>query len=153
MSIEHSQNMVCFLQCFITFFFRKVWSWSIMTGSENFGGPVLKDLNLLGPLVHYWVATTIDCVEPIFGFLGSFCFEKHRSASWSRIEMFSELSGHSDIAISGRKTLQRFFLNLFSILRCFTQQCFIAGSPKSGQTTTVCFSMEVVFCLKVVLKS
>ena len=59
--------------------------------------------------------TTTDCFEPIFGFLVKFCFEKHRSASWSRIKMFSELSGHRDIAISGRKTLQRFFLNLFSI--------------------------------------
>ena len=44
---------------------------------------------------HYWVATTTDCFEPIFGFLGSFCFEKHRSASWSRIGMFSELWGRS----------------------------------------------------------
>ena len=39
--------------------------------------------------------TTTDCFEPIFGFLGQFCFEKHRSASWSRIGMFSELSGRS----------------------------------------------------------
>ena len=46
---------------------------------------------------HYWVATTTDCFEPIFGFLGQFCFEKHRSASWSRIRMFSELSGRSDM--------------------------------------------------------
>ena len=44
---------------------------------------------------HYWVATTTDCFEPIFGFIGQFCFEKHRSASWSRIGMFSELSGRS----------------------------------------------------------
>ena len=47
---------------------------------------------------HYWVATTTDCFEPIFGFLGQFCFEKHRSASWSRIGMFSELSGRSVIS-------------------------------------------------------
>ena len=48
---------------------------------------------------HYWVATTTDCFEPIFGFLGQFCFEKHRSASWSRIGMFSELSGRSENTI------------------------------------------------------
>ena len=42
---------------------------------------------------------TTDCFEPIFGFLGQFCFEKHRSASWSRIGMFSELSGCSVIVI------------------------------------------------------
>jgi hypothetical protein len=53
MSIEHSQILACFLYHFITFFFWKVRSWSIRTGPENFGGPVLKDLNLLGPLVHY----------------------------------------------------------------------------------------------------
>ena len=52
MSIEHSQNMAYFLQRFITFFFWKVRSWSVRTGPENFGGPVRKDLNLLGPLVH-----------------------------------------------------------------------------------------------------
>ena len=45
---------------------------------------------------HYWVGTTTDCFEPIFGFLMTFCFEKHRSDSWSRIGMFSELSGRSD---------------------------------------------------------
>ena len=53
MSIEHSQILACFLHHFITFFFRKVRSWSVRTSPENFGGPVLKDLNLLGPLVHY----------------------------------------------------------------------------------------------------
>ena len=58
MNIEHSQNMACFLQRFITFFFRKVRSWSVRTGPENFGGPVLKDLNLVGPLVHY----TVHCI-------------------------------------------------------------------------------------------
>ena len=44
---------------------------------------------------HHSVAPVIDCFEPIFGFLRSFWFEKYRSASWSRIGMFSELSGHS----------------------------------------------------------
>ena len=44
---------------------------------------------------HYWVATTTDCFEPIFGLLRQLCFEKHRSASWSRRGMFSELSGRS----------------------------------------------------------
>ena len=47
MSIEHSQNLACFLQCLITFLF--------LEGPENFGGPVksfLKDLILPGPLVH-----------------------------------------------------------------------------------------------------
>ena len=53
MSIEPSQNLACVLQHFIKFFFRKVRSWSVRTGPENFGGPVRKDLNLLGPLVHY----------------------------------------------------------------------------------------------------
>jgi hypothetical protein len=37
--------------------------------------------------------TKTDCFEPNFGFLGQFCFEKCRAASWKRIEMFSELSG------------------------------------------------------------
>jgi hypothetical protein len=40
--------------------------------------------------------TTTDFFEPIFGFLGQFCFEKYSSVSWNRIGMFSELSGHSD---------------------------------------------------------
>ena len=40
MSIEHSQILACFLHHFITFFFRKVRSWSVRTGPENFGGPV-----------------------------------------------------------------------------------------------------------------
>ena len=53
MSIEHSHNMACFLQRFITFFSWKVRSLSVRTSPENFGGPVRKDLNLLGPLVHY----------------------------------------------------------------------------------------------------
>ena len=35
-----SQNLACFLQCFITLFLRKVRSWSVRTGPENFGGPV-----------------------------------------------------------------------------------------------------------------
>ena len=48
---------------------------------------------------HYWVATTTDCFEPIFGFLRQFCFEKHRSATWSRMGMFSELSGRSVMPI------------------------------------------------------
>ena len=52
MSIDHGQNLACFLHYFITFFFQKVRSWSVRTGPENVGGPVLKDLNLLGPLVH-----------------------------------------------------------------------------------------------------
>ena len=54
MSIEHSQNMACCLRHFIIFFFWKVRSWSVRTGPENFDGPVRKDLNLLGPLVHYF---------------------------------------------------------------------------------------------------
>ena len=33
---------------------------------------------------------------PIFGFFVQFCFQKHRSDTWNRIWMFSELSGHSD---------------------------------------------------------
>jgi hypothetical protein len=41
---------------------------------------------------------TTECFEPIFGFLGTFSFEKHRSAPWNMIGMFSELSGHSDIS-------------------------------------------------------
>ena len=53
MSIEQSQNIAYFLQRFIPFFFWKVRSWSVRTGPENFGGPVRKDLNLLGPLEHY----------------------------------------------------------------------------------------------------
>ena len=48
---------------------------------------------------HYWVATTTDCFEPIFGFLRSFWFEKYRSAPWNRIGMFSELSGRSEILL------------------------------------------------------
>ena len=37
------------------FFLPEVRSWSFRTGPDNFGGPVLvrKDLDLLGPLVHY----------------------------------------------------------------------------------------------------
>ena len=52
---------------------------------------------------HYWVATTTDCFEPIFVFLRQFCFEKHRSATWSRMGMFSELSGRSEIVPTTRK--------------------------------------------------
>ena len=37
---------------FVTFFFWKVRYWSVRTGLENFGGLVLKDLTLLGQLVH-----------------------------------------------------------------------------------------------------
>ena len=44
---------------------------------------------------HYWGAPVIDCFEPIFRFLVQFCFQKHRSDTWNRIGMFSELSGHS----------------------------------------------------------
>ena len=50
--------------------------------------------------IHYWVATTTDCFEPIFGFLRSFWFEKYRSAPWNRIGMFSELSGRSVFIIT-----------------------------------------------------
>ena len=35
------------------------------------------------------------CFEPIFEFLRSFWFEKHRSTPWNRFRMFSELSGCS----------------------------------------------------------
>ena len=52
MRIEHIQNMACFLQRFVTFFFWTVRSWSVRTGPENFGGPVRKDLHLLDPLEH-----------------------------------------------------------------------------------------------------
>ena len=45
---------------------------------------------------HYWGAPVIDCFEPIFRFLVQFCFQKHRSDTWNRIGMFSELSGHSE---------------------------------------------------------
>ena len=46
---------------------------------------------------HYWGGSIIDCFEPIFGFLMQFWFKKHRSDTWNRIGMFSELSGHSAI--------------------------------------------------------
>ena len=55
MTIEHSKILTCFSHHFVTFFFWKVWSWSVRTGPENFGCPVQKDLNFLGPLVHYWL--------------------------------------------------------------------------------------------------
>ena len=45
---------------------------------------------------HYWGGSIIDCFEPIFRFLIQFWFKKHRSDTWNRIGMFSELSGHSD---------------------------------------------------------
>ena len=52
--------------------------------------------------------TTTDCFEPIFGFLRSFWFEKYRSASWSRIGMFSELSGRS--GRQSKSTKSTFFI-------------------------------------------
>ena len=45
---------------------------------------------------HYWVASEIDCFEPIFRFLMQFWFKKHSSDTWNRIGMYSELSGHSE---------------------------------------------------------
>ena len=39
--------------------------------------------------------TTIDCFEPIFGFLMQFCFKKHRSDPWNPNWMISALSGRS----------------------------------------------------------
>ena len=55
MRIEHSQILACFLHHFITFFFRKIQSRSVKFW---WSGSVLKDLNLLGPLVHY-----LACLE------------------------------------------------------------------------------------------
>ena len=43
MSMEDSQNM----------FFATFHHILFLKGPEKFGGPVRKDLNLLGPLVHY----------------------------------------------------------------------------------------------------
>ena len=37
----------------------------------------------------------IDCLEPIFGFLMQFCFQKHRSGTWDLKDMFSAPSGRS----------------------------------------------------------
>ncbi len=47
-------------------------------------------------LLNYWVATTTDCFEPIFGFLVQFCFQKHRSDTWDPKGMFSAPSGRSE---------------------------------------------------------
>ena len=49
---------------------------------------------------HYWVASVIDCFEPIFGFLVQFCFQKYRSDTWNPKGMFSALSGHSVYSLS-----------------------------------------------------
>ena len=57
---------------------------------DNFFGPKTVFWKKL-----YWVATTIDCLEPIFGFLEQFCFQKHRSDTWDPKGMFSALSGRS----------------------------------------------------------
>ena len=63
------------------------------------------------------VGTTTDCFEPIFGFLRSFWFEKYRSASWSRIGMFSEPSGRSDFIpkLKKMRSIQSYVFLLFLI--------------------------------------
>ena len=54
MSIEYMYSKYgMFFATFHHILFWKVRSWSVRTGPKNFGGPVRKDLNLLGPLVHY----------------------------------------------------------------------------------------------------
>ena len=55
---------------------------------------------------HYWGAPVIDCFEPILRFLVQFCFQKHRSDTWNRIGMFSELSGHSALLYCMKLLLQ-----------------------------------------------
>ena len=61
MSIESSQNLSCFLQHFITFFFRKVRSWSGRPAPENFGCPVRKDFNSLGPFYFWYFYVFVQC--------------------------------------------------------------------------------------------
>ena len=71
---------------------------------------------------HYWVATTTDFFEPIFVFLRQFCFEKHRSATWSRMGMFSELSGQSALGHNCRfQSSQCSILAIRKLLLCMLQ--------------------------------
>ena len=45
---------------------------------------------------HYWVASEINCFEPIFGFLMQFWFWKYRTDTWNPKKMFSAPSGRSE---------------------------------------------------------
>ena len=70
----------------------------------------------------FWVATTTDFFEPIFVFLRQFCFEKHRSATWSRMGMFSELSGQSALGHNCRfQSSQCSILAIRKLLLCMLQ--------------------------------
>ena len=75
---------------------------------------------------NYWVATTTDCFEPIFGFFRQFCFEKNRSASWSWIGMFSELTGRSD---KTQRWIFALFLPYFCRFSNFKICCFFFRTP------------------------
>ena len=44
----------------------------------------------------------IDCIEPIFGFLMQFCFQKHMSDTWDPKDMFSAPSGRSVERLEGK---------------------------------------------------
>ena len=82
---------------------------------------------------HYWVGTTTDCFDPIFGFLGTFCFEKHRSASWNMIGMFSELSGHSDYINTWARISSRKLLNCTHCIvefECVSAQLYLVDDSQ-----------------------
>ena len=66
---------------------------------------------------HYWVASEIDCFEPIFGFLMQFWFWKHRSDTKNPKGMFSVPSGRSAISNFGIASMLNHIIDFVTKLR------------------------------------
>ena len=71
------------------------------------------------------VRSTIDCFEPIFGFLMQFCFEKHMSALWDPKGIIWALSESSAIYLDYRN-IDSENLRFFSWVRGYKDFWFIA---------------------------
>ena len=85
---------------------------------------------------HPSVAMTTDCFEPIFGFLWQFCFEKHRSVSWNRIGIFSEISGHSEMCLMN---------NYYNLCHVFNWKKRLQTKKKNTNYTWIIATNDIIF--------